>query len=865
MLSLAATAVTAPTAQENQAYITALVGTNDSGTVSPRVAALSQRLTAELNAGVSRGQVTLQLLASAPARSVQVSTLYTNLLHRSPTARELAAGLASVQSTGDARALEVAILGSAEYYRARGQGTRAGFVTALFQDVLGRAPGAAELSREILALARGTSTTTLARGVLSSREATTRLIVAAESQPDVPALTPTARDYADMARPGGLIYVTARALASDTLFQVLVTPPAPASATQLPAYPIAPGFDLTSSVQRLNESSSYLYLSLRSVSAGNDDTPWFASPRGLAIYNLQAGTTTSVPGTENATSVAALSATEAFAITNPTGNAIQILHIVNGSVVSVPDLPNGETPVQVAASPDGTLWVLAASGTLYAYSAGSTTTSAAVHASATTTPTWTPISTNGYTLESISVGSATNIWALSTTNQALQYTPANGFQPDSFLGTSATAIQATSDGAVWASASGFVVMKPSWGVWKPAPVQPSNLSEVFFAAGSMNRAIQVGLTTVNKQTVAEAVMISIGLVDRQPVPYPTFTGNAQLAYVIISQDVNAPADGIRALYDTPGIDWGTLENNIEKTVAPPDLASVWGGVEQELLTEIGYVSQVYGRLDLMQSLYTQIQGINDGQLNAAGQAAGLIVNGQNSQSIIAVVLEDLFEAVIASVSNAGLSPAAAVAASILSSGINDGINAYLNQNHDTPGQAVKVAFSDLQQALDGIYTTGIESINSDISTIVQDYGKVKTLSDAVTSGLWPWVNTSSNDFINAVTHSYGVQFYQVLTAAGWQVIYTRYGDYINYPFTQLVHLPSYDIYQVPLGYELGMPIEEVYYMNQLGATNELNPYVGPYPGAPLIDGLYNLGSTSYNDFWTGENGWSVIKHIKAKV
>ena len=846
MLSLTATVISPATAQQNQAYITALVGTDANGVVSPQRAALRQQLTAELNHGVPRGQVTLQLLASVPARVVEVNATYTNLLHHGPTAAQLSAGVSMVQSTGDTRALEAAIMGLPEYFRVRGQGTRAGVLTAMFQDILGRAPSTAELSKGLKLLAGGVSRGALARGMLSSREAITDMILAAESQPGVPAPTPTARDYADMARPGGLTLVTARALASDALFLSLVNPPASLPPTQLPQYPIAPGFDLTSSDQKLPVPEHVLYLELQGISAGADDTPWLATTGGLEIYNLNTGARTLIAGTEEAISVAALSATEAYAVATPSGSVKQVIHVLNGNVTALPALPGNDTPSQVAASPDGTLWVLAASGTLYAFSAASQT--------------WSPVSTDGYALKSITIGSATNIWALTTGNQALQYTMAGGFQPDTFLGTTAGAIQATSDGAVWANVAGLAFMKPSFGTWKTAPVQPSNLSEVYFAAGSMNRAFQVGFAS----STPEIVMISIGVVDRQPVPFPAFTGNAELAYQAISSAVTSLPGGIRSLYDTPGLAWGTIQTTIQRTLPLANLASVWGTVEQELLTEIGDVSQVYGRLQLIQSLYTQVQSINDGQLSAAGSAEGLIVNGQDSESKIRLVLEDIFEAILGAVSSTGIPPAGAVLASMLASGVSDGISSYESQNGDTPGQAVTIAFSQLQTALDGIYSTGITSINTDIGTIVDDYGKLQAVSSAILNGQWPWYNQSSNDFINAVTHAYDVQFYQTLTAAGWQVIYTRYGDYIKYPFTDIVHMPPYDLYQVPLGYELGMPIEEVYFMNQLGRTTDVNePYLGPYPAAPLLAGLSKLGDTTYNDFWTGQNGWDVIKHLKA--
>ena len=136
-----------------------------------------------------------------------------------------------------------------------------------------------------------------------------------------------------------------------------------------------------------------------------------------------------------------------------------IIQVANGDVTTLPALPNGDNAMQVSADPDGDVWALAGSGNLY-YSTG--------------TGTWSPISTDGYSIKEIAVGSESNIWALTTSGEGLTWTLAGGFQPDSFLTGGYTAIQATSDGAVWAYQSGYVVMKPSYGSIRSCHPRPSH-------------------------------------------------------------------------------------------------------------------------------------------------------------------------------------------------------------------------------------------------------------------------------------------------------------------------------------------------------------------------------------------------------
>jgi hypothetical protein len=360
-------------------------------------------------------------------------------------------------------------------------------------------------------------------------------------------------------------------------------------------------------------------------------------------------------------------------------------------------------------------------------------------------------------------------------------------------------------------------------------------------------------------------MIAVGVVDRQPIPYPNFTGDQLAAYNVLSAAVTNNPKGIRSLYNTPGLDWGPIDQAIAATPRPADIPQAdWDAVEQEISTEILDVATVYGRLGLIQALNTAIQAVNDGALNAAGQAAGLIVNGNNSNTTIRIVLEDLFEAVAGAISDIGIPPAGAVIASLLASGLSDGISYYESQNNDTPGQAIPIAFNQLQAALDTIFVQSLNSLNTDTSKIVTDYGNVTAVAQAILNGQWPYVNQTSSQIAGSAIHAFGVYFYQVLTAAGWQVVYTKYGNDIEYPINQILQVPSYDLYQVPLGYGDGFPVEEAYFSNQLGDTIDLDdaPNLGSYPGAPLINNIQALGAGSYNDFWTGQNGWMVIKHYK---
>jgi hypothetical protein len=394
---------------------------------------------------------------------------------------------------------------------------------------------------------------------------------------------------------------------------------------------------------------------------------------------------------------------------------------------------------------------------------------------------------------------------------------------------------------------------------------PSNQQFDAFAAGSMNRGFDVSYTDSNGQYSAQVSLISIGVVDRQPVPFPTFTGMAEQAYLDLSASVTTAPGGIRSLYDTPGLSWGTIEDSLNATPDPPDIPSgVWATVENQLDRELTDVGAVYGRLDLMETIDTQIQLLSTGALTSAGVVEGLVVHGQDSDSTIQLVLEDLFEAIAGAISDSGIPPVGAVAASLLDSGFSDGISYYEQQNNDPPDQAVKIAYSQLAGAITTIYNQSLAALNTDLTDVVSDYGKLTAVAGEILDGQWPLTNLSVTQVTQVATTAFTEFFYQTLTAAGWQIVYLlNYADYIKYPITQILHVNPYDIYQVPVTMRDGVPTEDVYVMNQLGDTIDLNsPSLGAnIPVQNLFLNIQELGQQTYNDFWTSQGDWGVIKHV----
>ena len=128
-----------------------------------------------LKGGSSREDVALVFLQSVEYRTLLVQTWYQRFLHRSPTADEIANLVGMLVGATD-EDVEAAILGSDEYYNSRGGGTNAGFVEALYQDILGRAPTDAEAHQWDVAIGAGATRNEVALQILTSIEARTLLV-----------------------------------------------------------------------------------------------------------------------------------------------------------------------------------------------------------------------------------------------------------------------------------------------------------------------------------------------------------------------------------------------------------------------------------------------------------------------------------------------------------------------------------------------------------------------------------------------------------------------------------------------------------------------------------------------------------------
>jgi hypothetical protein len=131
--------------------------------------------TQQLDGGTSRQQVVADIMASTEYLRLQVTKAYQTLLNRPPDPAGLDAWVQTLQQGGTIRDLKISFLGSPEYFQVRGGGTNDGWLAALYNDLLGRAPDPSGLQHFGQQLAQGVSRDSIALSIYLSPETTTRL------------------------------------------------------------------------------------------------------------------------------------------------------------------------------------------------------------------------------------------------------------------------------------------------------------------------------------------------------------------------------------------------------------------------------------------------------------------------------------------------------------------------------------------------------------------------------------------------------------------------------------------------------------------------------------------------------------------
>ncbi|HEX7446698.1 MAG TPA: choice-of-anchor Q domain-containing protein, partial [Pirellulales bacterium] len=133
-----------------------------------------QSWTGQLVAGVSTQTIVHNFWYSAEHRGQEIDQFYLTYLHRPSDTAGRAAWLQLLVATGSEGAVVAAMLSSAEYLQ--NHSGASAWITSIYNDVLGRAPGGAELQYWQNVLAAGATTSQVVQAIVSSAESNARIV-----------------------------------------------------------------------------------------------------------------------------------------------------------------------------------------------------------------------------------------------------------------------------------------------------------------------------------------------------------------------------------------------------------------------------------------------------------------------------------------------------------------------------------------------------------------------------------------------------------------------------------------------------------------------------------------------------------------
>jgi cyclophilin family peptidyl-prolyl cis-trans isomerase len=157
----------------NQQFLNRLFHDNLGRDIDPAGSAYISPL---LDSGqVNRFQVGLAVTTSLEGRIVQVTSLYQTFLRRQPDPQGMSNSVQFLQLGGSLVQLRAVLLASPEYFQTHG-GSSVGFVTSLYQDVLGHGPNATALARVGAAQENVLNRLHLALAILNTPESLRRIV-----------------------------------------------------------------------------------------------------------------------------------------------------------------------------------------------------------------------------------------------------------------------------------------------------------------------------------------------------------------------------------------------------------------------------------------------------------------------------------------------------------------------------------------------------------------------------------------------------------------------------------------------------------------------------------------------------------------
>jgi len=523
-----------------------------------------------------------------------------------------------------------------------------------------------------------------------------------------------------------------------------------------------------------------------------------------------------------------------------------------GRMERLPNLPDSEVPKKIRSSSDETVkWVLAESGKIFSY--------------IDSEKKWSVVDNNGYVISQITIGNPRNIWAIGKANNGgnilLKYSAINGWSEESFFRDfGCDWVEACRDGAVFAARNDCWWLNLG-GSWKLIE-NMSDASILLVSSSSSNFLYAIG--AVPPEYIG-LYALRVGIIDQPAQQWPVQTEGQKKAYKAISDKLNVTSEGgLRSGYNNRLLPFENWYTNIKMMACPEGVAlEDFLVIQEQITTELVYVPIVYRLFENMDSLINEIAIINSHMLPAVAAMVGLSNTPADQNAVVHAVLGALFDGVI-NIMISKIPGDASKAVALIKSCIKAGISAKTCTQRST-NYELNLTYGHLADTMATIYLGSMEANANYQDKILTDWGRLKIVGEAVSSGKFVWPVTKSSEIAAEAKDVYNIFFYQVLMAAKWQLVYIWWIDFKGSKAKPPVmhYVPDYDIYSIITPYSEDTDKFEWWFCGQKGDVCDPNEwYAGPFPGKDLFDAIWHLG-TRIDDFFLGKNGWklSVVKPV----
>jgi len=624
-------------------------------------------------------------------------------------------------------------------------------------------------------------------------------------------------------------------------------------ADSLRAHAPAPAVGLTTGVGLTLTYPSYM--EIRTLAAAADGSIWAATSSALNQYSAAVNGLVKVcdmafpnPGMFGFERyVAPVSSQRAFFIQFRGQKRVISEYRRDESVADLPPLPDNETPAQISAASDGSLWVLGGNGKVWAYDpSGGKWNAAPVDA--------------GTTIRHISVASASFVLAVAQRGgraKLLRYSGGRWLDHVADAPAGLRWVGACADGYYWWSSADLNV--PG----ELRLVRPQ-LPDLIFALDGQGA---MGFTAATRRacyffsaTLFAFQRAAYGVLDAPAQDWPAMNAGEKKGYTAISTGlgITDPA-GIRSQYTNAIAPFPVWYTNVSGMTAPAGVAAGdWKSIQDQIKDELEYVQSL---TQLFVNIALLNQAIGQVKTNTYNQVVGMVGLPDNPAQQPRTIVDVVFDKLVGKLEGAVIGKAKAfVGAEVVEVGMacfKFAWNALAKEHHLPDGAvALKIACADLAGTLAKAVVKAEEERASMQHALLSDWGRLGACGEAIRSGVWFWRPGFTAETLKGAGEAIALNFYQTLMPAKWKIILVEgvlaYQPPLN-PF--MTNVPAYSLMHKWVADAKQNRIYWWWACVEVGARVDQRTE-GPFPNQTTMRAIFRL-DTRPLDFFTGADGWAL--------